>query len=190
MDSRFVITIEPCGHIISVNNPQANPLDRSLEPGVQLSEIIDFFTGMFPMSDKYIIFENVDIDGFKGAVFLVNHYEKIEVTFIPANEDIEEIRKMVQLGNQKKLRSLLEEKNTPDNCTEITGLLEFMVFEKTSNGYKIQGKIPDWFAELFPHYNYSSSIFDLEDIFPFLEVFLPHAEKLYKTKKKNKIVSG
>jgi len=96
-----------------------------------------------------------------------------------------------QRHNQEKLINKMLTKSMDTMISnDVLNSLGFMGFKKNAQGFILLGNIPNWFNKIFPDYNYSSNKFVLEDIFPFLEVFLPDVFDMFDTDIENKIYSG
>lgn len=187
----YSIVTEPCGKIIEFSNEQANPFSFAPAKGSKVEDQFPFLFGLYPMQDQQMVLEHISFDSFEGNIVLHNELEQVNICFYKNPENETQWQKLIQKHNQEKLIKHLEMKTDnlplPGNVLHSLG---FMSFVKVDSNYHLAGNIPDWFKLQFPNYNYSNDIFDLTDLFPFLEVFLPEAEQLFGMRSEGKIASG
>jgi len=186
----FSIVVENDGKIIHIRNIELNPFDFKIRKGERIDDIFPVFYGMFPFYKDELLMEKIVFDNYSGSIYLKNEYDRINIYFHSDNNEMDRIKNTVQRHNQNKLISKLKEKSEKFLTEDILKDLGFICLEKKDKDYILSGDIPQWFKNLFPFYNYSSVIFTPEDIFPFLEIFLPKAEDLFQTEENGYIVSG
>jgi signal transduction histidine kinase len=185
------IITEPCGRILGSKNVFPNTFNFKIENGISIDDIFPFLFGLFPMTQKEIILEDLSFGEFKGSIILHNNLKEVSISFYKHPKEAQLWEQTIQKHNQKKLiNQLVMKTNNSTLSSSVFDTLGFMYFEKTDKGFVLTGNIPPWFQIIFPHYNYSSSIFDLEDLFPFLEVFIPETEHLFESETDGKLLSG
>jgi signal transduction histidine kinase len=185
----FCITVENDGKITDFINKELNPFKIPFKKGLKIDETLPVFYGLFPFYKDEILIERMSFEGFEGCIYIKKHSDKVNIYFDNNKENIEQIRKTIQNHNQNKLINKLMLKKGNFLPNDILKDLGFLCFKKKDENFIISCEIPQWFKKLFPYYNYSSRVFDLEDLFPFLEVFLPTAQDLYQSNEPNYAVS-
>lgn len=187
----FTIITEPCGRILDFINVSESTYCSAIEKGQCIDEVLPVFYGYFPMTTKKVIIEKVNFQDFNGNIFITNNLQETIIQFYENTDRSLEWATILQKYNQDKLiKSLTMKSNTSHLDSNVFKTLGFIAFEHTEKGYMLSGNIPIWFQELFPNHNYSSSLFNLPEIFPFLEVFLPDVNYLFNSKSEGKILSG
>ena len=187
----FNIITESCGRVLGINNIELNPFDIEIKKGMQIDDILPILLGIFPLSSEEITLEKVSHNDFFGNIFIQTNHHDVRIYFFSEPEKIKEWQEIHQKYNQDKLISKLALR-TKNNAipSDIVDSLGFMGFEKTEAGYQIIANVPLWFRQIFPNYNYSSSIFQLEVLFPFLEVFFPEVNVLFNSSDLKRLYSG
>tara|TARA_R110002050_G_scaffold300722_2_gene471920 strand:- start:64299 stop:65771 length:1473 start_codon:yes stop_codon:yes gene_type:complete len=191
--SKQVVTIitESCGRIIDFSNLSESDYCSEIEKGKCIDELLPVFHGYFPMTTKKVIIEKVSFQGFSGNIVITNNLQETIIQFYEDTERSLEWATILQKFNQDKLiNNLIMKSNTTHLDSNVFKTLGFIAFEHTDKGFMLSGNIPSWFKELYPNYNYSSPLFELEELFPFLEVFLPDATYLFNSKSEGKLLSG
>jgi signal transduction histidine kinase len=187
----FTIITEPCGRILDFSNISDSDYCNEIEKGKCLDEILPVFHGYFPMTTKKVIIEKVAFQDFDGNIVITNNLQETIIQFYENTDRSMEWAAILQKYNQDKLiKSLIMKSNTTHLDSNVFKTLGFIAFEHTDNGFTLSGNIPSWFRELFPNHNYSSARFNLAEVFPFLEVFLPDAAYLFNSKSDGKLLSG
>ena len=162
-----------------------------LEAGKCIDEVIPLFHGYFPITQPKIIIEDLSYLDFSGNVLITNNHQEVTIQFYESDNSSKAWSQIIQEFNQDKLIKNLVMKNTNTKLpTSILYNLGFMGFEESGSVFTLVGDIPNWFRTLFPNYNYSSSIFELTTLFPFLEVFFPEATQLFNKNTEGKLLSG
>lgn len=185
------ITTESSGRIIDFNNTEDVDYCKSVEKGISVVDVFPIFLGYFPMTTSKVIIENVTFNHFDGNVVLTNNLQETVIQFYENTERSLEWAAILQRYNQEKLINSLAMKNSTSHIeTNVFKDLGFITFEYSDTNFVLSGNVPSWFQDLLPHHNYSSPIFLLDEIFPFLEVFLPDAFYLFNSSSEGKLLSG
>jgi len=187
----FALTVESSGRIIGVIHEEINPFQIALNKGSKVDEILPFLFGYFPMAKSEVLPQNISFNHFFGNVLLYHSANEVKVEFYNNPEGLELWEHLMQKHNQEQLiKSIVMKTDSSALSCNVLYSLGFMTFQQSEKGFELIGNVPDWFKKLIPDYNYSSSCFHLEELFPFLEVFLPEASELYHSKEDGKAVSG
>jgi len=187
----FALTVESSGRIIETIHEEKNPFRTALNKGSKVDEVLPFLFGYFPMAKSEVFLENISFNHFFGNVLLYHSANEVKVEFYNNPEGLELWEYLLQKHNQEQLiKSIVMKIDSSTLSCNVLYSLGFMTFQHSENGFELIGNVPDWFKKLIPDYNYSSSCFHLEELFPFLEVFLPEASELYQSKEDGKAVSG
>lgn len=187
----LTVVTECCGRILDYKNLTNHRFCSEIEKGIAIDNIIPVLHGYFPMTTKTIILENVSFEDFHGNIIIINNLSETIIEFHLNTTPSKEWTAILQKYNQEKLIKKLSMKtNSTPLDSKILKTLGFIVFEHTEQGFILSGSVPSWFQDLFPNYNYSSSLFELTELFPFLEVFIPDAKYLYESKSDGKLLSG
>ncbi len=188
--NEYTIITDNQGKILSIKNPEQNPLDINPETGCDICSCCPIFWGIFPIN-KDVIFTQAAFNNFDGSVTLIPEKNQVKVIFSTNPERQKMWQQFVQKRNQERLIKNIEKKSYISSKNgEVLSILGFMKFAKKNDNFRLVGNVPQWFKALHPNHNYSSNIFYLEDIFPFLEVFLPEAEVLYEQNTPGRLISG
>jgi len=187
----FALTVESSGRIIRVIHEKNNPFSIALNKGKRIDDVLPFLFGYFPVSKSEILLENISFNSFFGNVLLQHSGSEVKIEFYNNPEGLELWEHLVQKHNQEQLiKSIVMKTDSSALSCNVLYSLGFMTFQRSEHGFELIGNVPDWFKKLIPNYNYSGLCFQLEDIFPFLEVFLPEAMEIYKRSEDGKVVSG
>lgn len=190
-DQLITIITESCGRILDFKNTSNSSYCSSVEKGKCIEEVLPVFCGYFPMTTKKVIIEKVAFEDFNGNIVITNNLDESVIQFYENTDRSIEWATILQKYNQDKLiKNLTMKTNTSHLDANVFKTLGFIAFEHTDKGFILSGNIPSWFQEVFPNHNYSSSLFELAEIFPFLEVFLPDASYLFKSNSDGKLLSG
>jgi len=185
------IITEPCGRVLGSKNVFSDTFNFKIEKGSCIDDIFPFLFGLFPMTQKELILKDMAFEGFKGNIILQNNLKEVSISFYKQPVEALLWEQTIQKHNQKELIDQLVMKTDKANLSSnVFDTLGFMHFEKTDKGFVLNGNIPHWFQVIFPHYNYSSPIFNLEELFPFLEIFTPDTQQLFNSGKDGKLLSG
>jgi signal transduction histidine kinase len=190
-NTNFCILVETCGKIVDILHQENNPFDIAIEKGMQLDQVLPIFHGYFPLTVESLSLENMSFENFSGNILLQTNRLETEICFFCKPEEMKQWKDIYQRHNQEKLINKMLTKSMDTMISnDVLNSLGFMGFKKNAQGFVLLGNIPNWFNKIFPDYNYSSNKFVLEDIFPFLEVFLPDVFDMFDTDIENKIYSG
>ncbi len=86
----------------------------------------------------------------------------------------------------KKNRTVSSAKNT----LAALYLLDFMTFIKSHDAYKMLGNTPDWYNDIGKEKLQHEKVADLNNLFPYLEVFEYEAKEVWNRHEDGKILSG
>ena len=187
----FVLEVESSGRIIGSEDFSLNPFKVDLSKGLKVDDALPFLFGFFPMTKPEIFLENISFSNFFGNVILEHSSNIVRIKFYPNPEGLKLWEHLVQKHNQEQLiKSIVMKTDSSSLSCNVLYTLGFMTFQQSEKGFELMGNVPDWFKKLIPDYNYSSLNFQLEELFPFLEVFLPEATELYQSNEDGKAVSG
>ncbi len=186
----YTIITDNQGKILSIENSEQNPIDINPEINYDICSYCPIFVGIYPVN-KDVIFTQAAFNKFNGSITLIPEGEQVKIIFSTNPKQQKMWQQFVQKRNQERLIKNIENKSYISSKNgEVLSILGFMKFAKKDNNFHLIGNIPQWFKALHPNHNYSSNIFHLEEIFPFLEVFLPEAEELYKQNSAGRLISG
>lgn len=186
----FTLWTSNTGLILSMENSSANPFGFDISISENLDEIIPIFFDVFPMKEESILLEKMAFQKFEGNISMEKIDEKIRIQFFQHPSEMLRWQHFIQEYNQKKLAYNMAQNNNPNiDMTNSLHLLGYLCFKHTNNKFQVQNLIPEWFQKLFPNYNYSSPHFDLAELFPYLEVFIPDLLNFYDDPKDGKLLS-
>ncbi len=141
--------------------------------GDLVEDFWSLFYGILPLSGQELDIPNAHVLNGVYYVKLQKDGGRYKILFFDVREKVATLEKNIQQRHQQSIIDTLRRKNSYSNLScEILSNLGFMTFFRAGELWRLMGNVPIWFLELFPNYNFSSSYFDLPDIFPFLELFL------------------
>ncbi len=168
---RLVIYTNDKGVILEIEGDE-NIGDIPQKGGL-MEDFWPLFYGIFPLKGADLDIPNAHVLDGIFHVTLRKEDRRYKISFYDVREKVAKLEQDIQQKHQQSIARFLQEKNSyPDLSCEILFRLGFLTFIKEGQQWRLLGKIPFWFLELFPHINLSSAYFDLPDIFPFLELFL------------------
>ncbi len=187
--TEYTIITDTLGKVLSIENTDKNPTSVTPQIGTSICQSYSIFCTMYPI-EKDITLPHISFDNFYGSIIFTTNKNEVLVTFSCEAKQQETQQNLIQTRNQEQLIKNIEKKSIQDLSNEdILACMGFLTLEYKNNEYHLVGNIPEWFKTLHPYYNYSSNIFPLEDIFPFLEIFLPEAEEIFAQNTSLRVIS-
>jgi len=188
---RFALIVEASGRIIDLENIDENPFRFELLKGTKVDEVLPFLFGIFPITDNEILIDSIRYKDFFGNILIKVSSADVKIEFYNNPNGLVQWEQIVQKHNQEHLiNSIVNKTDSSALSCNVLYTLGFMTFKQCEKGFELIGNIPNWFRKLFPNYNYSSVVFQLEELFPFFEVFMSEVSDLFNSQHDGKIVSG
>lgn len=173
------------------------PLDKYFDSlpveNNDIEEYAPFLVGMLPPLVNPMVISHIQVkeNTYAEIHILADEYNQNWIFIIDQTRQVEIIHPIIQLFNEEKLGSITDKKQSSSQGTlSALYLLDYMSFEKMSDGYKLLGNTPAWFEEINGKLHFSSKNIELTETFPFLEVFHYEAEEIWNAPHDGKFVSG
>ncbi len=165
---------------------------KSLSWATPAREAFPVLEGAVPSNGRPATLPAVEIrPGIHVDVHIVPSDEGDWALLLDARANVEERRRCQQLTNELSLlrrsvqRDGLSESVLPSN---LLGLLEIAVLERTQDGYENRGHVPEWMARLDE--SADPDVSSPAELFPFLENFLEDAEGFWERRPAGRLRSG
>lgn len=154
-----------------------------LHHGKPLSEQIDFLKGQLPLKSSHVLPWIKAGSGVTASVYLFAGDQQDCVLLLDATEDESLRRAMQQRVNDFSI--MLHQQSQTANTSLLEKLLtalHMIVLQRVNEGvFSAIGKLPIWFARLYPDANLERSQLRPQDRFVFLQSFLEYAEDFWKS---------
>ncbi len=176
-NASVVVTTDLNGIVVSVENRIAQKVKIDIEEGTYLEDYWALFYGILPLRGKWLEIPNIHI--FEGVytVIIQLEDESYIVSFYDVADKVQKVVKDIHRIHQYHIVNQLRTKSSSSKLScDVLVNLGFISFVESGDKYKLLADVPTWFLKLFPNYNFSSSYFKLDDIFPFLENFIKSRE--------------
>jgi len=189
----LVMETDQDGVLLSWMGPWERYLKKSPEKGKLLDDQTPFLFGMLPPLINPMIISHVRVKDHVYAEIhiMMDEHEKIWVFIIDQSRQVEIIHPIVQLFNQERLSIRQDKKHSSAKGTlSALYLLDYLSFEKVSDGFNLLGIAPEWFHQTAKQFVMKGKLIELYETFPYLEVFEIEAKEVWQAKKDGKVISG
>lgn len=151
------------------------------EEGVHVTEKFLFLEGITSGLEKELLIPDVHVNAYsRASIAVIPDQNGYWVVFHKSLKDDKEWEQTIQQHNEWILE---DEANkvlgSAKLLADTLSVLNYMVWEKENDYYRLKTYPSDWFLKLYPDLEKEFSYADLSEYFPFLATFLDEAEEVW-----------